>query len=177
MIVSAIPGIAATEGKCACVPGKATSQSYTWDFKSEANAIFKDLQMDAQQSVNDAGMLQGDARAGLTWESQAGQLDNLKTDIDSLGVKLCRLETIRGAVAPWQQRVIDRIAASTLLMAGNATDAIQFGDARQGTLWMSTYQDYVKNLYDEAHRLKQSVGAAVEFASVSKKYREEVKTL
>jgi hypothetical protein len=174
---AAAPAVSAASKECACVPGQATAASYTWDFKGEADTIFKDIQFEAQQSVYDADALDSAARAGLTWYSQGGYLDNLKTDIDNIGMKLCRLETIRSVVAPWQQRAIDRIAASTVLMADNTEDAMNFGNVHQRELWLATYRNYVNNLFDEAQKLKQSTGRAVEFASVSKKYREEVKSL
>jgi hypothetical protein len=183
MIVSAMPAVAAPPAvaaaaqKCACVPGKPTAASYTYDFRSEANTIFADIELQARQSLTDADALQGGARAGLTWESQTVMLDNLKSDINDIGVKLCRLETIRGVLAPWQQRVVDRIAASSLLLADNAQDAIQFGNANQQRLWRQPYRDYVNNLFNEAQRLKQSAGQAVDFASVSRKYEKEVKSL
>jgi hypothetical protein len=159
------------------VAGQATPASYTWDFKGEANTIFQDIQFQAQQSVYDADALEGAARDGLTWYSQGGYLEDLKTDIDTIGTKLCRLETIRSAVAPWQQRMIDRIAASTVLMADNAEDAMNFGNVHRRELWLATYRNYVNNLFDEAEKLRQATGRAVDFASVSKKYRQEVKSL
>ena len=174
---AAAPAVAAKSQECACVPGQATPASYTWDFKGEANTIFKDIQFEAQQSVFDADALDGASRAGLTWYSQGGYLEDLKTDVDNIGKKLCRLETIRSVVAPWQQRVIDRIAASTVLMADNTEDAMNFGNVHQRELWLATYRNYVHNLFDEAEKLQQSTGRAVSFATVSKEYREEVKSL
>jgi hypothetical protein len=174
---AAAPAVAAVSKTCSCVPGQATPASYTWDFKGEANTIFKDIQFQAQQSLYDADKLEGAARAGLTWYSQGGYLDDLKTDIDNIGKKLCRLETIRSVVAPWQQRVIDRIAESTVLMADNTEDAMNFGNVHQRELWLTTYRNYVNNLFDEAEKLRQSSGQAVQFASVSQKYRQEVNSL
>jgi hypothetical protein len=51
-----------------------------------------------------------------------------------MGAKLCRLETIRMAVAPWQQAEIDRIATRGGLMADNTEDAIHFLNAHQNGL-------------------------------------------
>jgi hypothetical protein len=146
MAIYTVPAAAAARE---CPAGKVSAESYTHDFKGEANAIFKDVQNDAQEALYHAGQLEGFAQnGGISWESEAVQLDQVKTDINDIGARLCRLETIRRMVAPWQQGAIDQIAMDARLMADNAQDAILFG----GT-----------------HR---SVDHAVEYASVSKEYQE-----
>ena len=151
---------------------KPTAASYTWDFKSEANTIFKDVQSDARQALDHAGELQSFTRDNnLSWKTHADQLEYLKSDIDDIGAKLCRLETIRRVVAPWQQHVIDRIGTSVRLMADNAQAAILFVNTNQNELRIPAYRDYLNNLYNEATTLTSSVGNAVEFASASKEYR------
>lgn len=169
--VSAIPAAAATVSQCAA--GKPTAASCTWDFKGEANTIFKDVQADAQQALYHADKLQSFAGdPNLDWQIHADQLEYLKGEINDIGTKLCRLKTIRRVVAPWQQLVIDQIATNARLMADNAQDAIVFGDTKPKDLWLATYQKYVNNLFSEANSLTHSVGNAVEFASVSKEYQE-----
>jgi hypothetical protein len=155
------------------VAGEPTAASYTWDFKGEANTIFKDIQSDARDAVDHAGILQSYALdSQLSWDAHAEELEYLKSDINDIGAKLCRLQTIRRVVAPWQQNVIDRIATDTRLMADNAQDAILFGNTHRSTLWLAAYQKNVNNLEEEATALTQSVGNAVEYAGVSKEYRE-----
>lgn len=169
--LSAIPVAASRVNQCAA--GVPTAASYTWNFKGEANTIFKDVQADAQQALYHADKLQSFARdSNLDWQVHAGQLEYLKDEINDLGAKLCRLETIRGVVAPWQQHVIDQIATNARLMADNAQDAIVFGDKKPRDLWLAKYQKYVNNLYSEANSLTHSANNAVEFASVSKEYEE-----
>jgi hypothetical protein len=73
-------------------------------------------------------------------------LEDLKGDINDIGAKLCRLETIRRVVAPWQKREIDRIATTVRLMADNAEDAILFVNDKPNDLWLGTYQSYLNNL-------------------------------
>lgn len=82
----------------------------------------------------------------LSWETHASQLEDLKGDINDIGAKLCRLETIRRVVAPWQKREIDRIATTVRLMADNAEDAILFVNDKPNDLWLGTYQSYLNNL-------------------------------
>lgn len=172
LAVYAVPASAATASH-QCVASEPTAASYTWDFKGEANTIFQDIQSDAQQALYHADMLQSYARdPQMTWDAHADQLDSLKSEINDIGAKLCRLQTIRRVVAPWQQNVIDKIVTDTQLMADNAQDAIVFGDTHRNELWLGTYQKNVNNLEDEATALTHSVGNAVQFASVSNEYRE-----
>jgi hypothetical protein len=172
LAVCAVPASAATASH-QCVAGEPTAASYTWDFKGEANTIFKDIQADAREAQDHAGMLQSLARdPHVTWDAHADELEYLKSDINDIGAKLCRLQTIRRVVAPWQQNVIDQIVTDTQLMADNAQDAIEFGKTHRMELWLATYQKNLNNLEDEATALTHSVGNAVQYAGVSKEYRE-----
>ena len=176
MTVSAFPAAAAMKTGCAvgcsCTPAEPTAASNTWNFKGEANNLFKDVQADAQNALYHADKLLSftDSRQ-LSWISHAGQLNPLKQDINDMGTKLCRLETIRRVTAPWQQREIDRLAKEERLMVYHTQQAIRFGDAHTRTLWLPTYQTDVTNLFNEAQALNRSVNHAVEYASVSKEYR------
>jgi hypothetical protein len=169
MVISTVPAMAAVVHEC--VAGKPNPASYTWDFKAETNTIFQDIQSDAQQALDHADQLQGVQNAHLSWDSQGLQLDAIKDEVNDIEAKICRLETIRRVVAPWQKKEIDRIAATTRLMVDNTQDAILFGNAHQENLWLATYRKYTDNLDAEAQNLANSVGRAVEYANVSKEYR------
>jgi hypothetical protein len=67
----AAPATAATVPQ-QCVAGEPTAASQTWDFKGEANNIFKDIQSDAQQAATDADYLQSlDQDYQVSWDSHA----------------------------------------------------------------------------------------------------------
>ncbi len=177
MALSAFPATKAAVAQ-ACVAGEATAASFTWDFKGEANTIFKDVQDDAQQALYHADELQSFAEnSNLDWQTHANQLEYLKSEINDMGAKLCRLETIRRVLAPWQQNAIDEIATDARLMAGNAQEAIVFGTSNPKELWRAGYQDHVNSLYREAQSLTHSVTHAVEFAGVSQQYQQLRKEL
>ena len=155
-----------------CVPGTPTVASYTWDFKGEANTIFQDIESDADQALDHADKLQTFAlESGLDWETHAEQLDALRDEVNDMGTKLCRLETIRRVVAPWQQAEIDRIATTARLMAVNTEDAIQFLNGHQGELWLAEYRTDTNHIFEEAQTLAHSVRTAVAYANASKDYR------
>jgi hypothetical protein len=156
-----------------CVPGSPTAASYNWDFKAEANSIFQDLETLARQTRNDADQFETyDRGNGVSWEIQVDQLDMLKQEVNDMGGKLCRLESIRRMLAPWQQTEVDRIAEEVELMADNTQDAIVYLNGHEEELWVPTYQKYATNLYKEAGALTESLSRAVTYASVSKEYQD-----
>ena len=159
-----------TKKSCECCEhGTPTAASYKWDFKGEANAIFSDIRADAEQASEHADQLAGFTRNDqIDWEEHAEQLDGLKADVNDMGTKVCRLETIRRVVAPWQQAEIDRIAADVRLLADSTEDAIRFGDTHSRELWLPTYQKYVNNMFDLSGKLEHSAATAVAYANASK---------
>jgi hypothetical protein len=168
----AAPATAATVPQ-QCVAGEPTAASQTWDFKGEANNIFKDIQSDAQQAATDADYLQSlDQDYQVSWDSHAVHLDSLRAEINDIGAKLCRLQTIRRMLAPWQQNAVDQIAGEAQLMANHTQDAIVFGGSHRSDLWLATYKSDVTNLANEANALNRVLTNVVEFPSVSKEYRE-----
>jgi hypothetical protein len=163
MTISAAPAAAATAPAVAapaCRAGQPTAASYTWDFKAEANEIFKDIQSDARQVSDHADMLQSFSRdSDLDWRAHAYELDELGAFINDIGAKLCRLEAIRRVVAPRQQKTIDLISAEARLMAAHAQEAYNFCTTHSEELWSATYRDDVVNLFNEANALTRSAGS------------------
>jgi hypothetical protein len=167
----AVPGTAAEMQKCPCQ--NVTPASYTWNFSAEANRIFQSIQSEAQQALIDADNLDAYARDNeVDWEIQGARLDALREEVNDMSPQLCRLETIRRVVQPWQQKEIDRIKADMLLMADNTRDAIAVGSAHPNALWLQAFQESASNLYFDAHDLVHSVDRAVVYANnLSKGHR------
>lgn len=156
-----------------CIVQQPTPASYTWNFQQETNNIFKDVQFDAQQALYNTGRLQRTAWGpdSVSWTTDAVHLNRIGSAVNDMSGKLCRLETIRRAAAPWQQRAIDRIAFDVKLLADNTQDAIAFGSAHRETLWVPAFQKDLDNMYTEAHDLTQSVGYAVQYTKVDRQDR------
>src|ERR1700745_857139 len=98
-----LPAASATAAMHECVTGRPTAASYTWNFRQEANNIFEDIQSDVSQVRYHAEQLQSfEFHPDLSWQSHADQLSQVKSGVNDMGDRLCRLETIRRVVAPWQ---------------------------------------------------------------------------
>jgi hypothetical protein len=155
-----------------CQPGPPTAESYQWNFQREASQLLQGIQEDAMNAQDHANLLENfDTNLSVSWRSHAGELTAIKHEVNDMGQKLCRLETIRTALAPWQQKAVDRVAPDVRLMADNVQDAILFLNHNQNTLWLPTYRKYAKNLYQEASTLSQSVKSYEEYA---KAHREDL---
>lgn len=156
----------------ACVAGNPTPASSTWDFKTEANNTFQALQEDVQQASYDADQLQEATMDNSPdWEIQGESLDALRDDVNDIGARLCRLETIRRVLSPWQQKAVDRIASTTVLLADNTQSEIKFGNAHPQELWQPFYRGVARDMVEEAQILQRSVNDAVAYAHVSQEYR------
>lgn len=166
-----LPSGASTASTCA--HGKPTAASYNWDFHREANNLFEEIRGDAEQARDYAARLQSyEDEPELDLQAHGDQLTYLKNEVNDMGRKLCRLETIRRGVAPWQQKTIDRIALHLQLMADNTQDAIVFVNSHQSDLFNQTYWRYADNIYSQANDLTRSVGNAVDYAKVLGEYHQ-----
>jgi len=172
MIMLPSASAAAVHAVHECVAGPPTAASYTWNFKQEANDIFQDVRLDALQAEDAAANLQSfQTDPDLGWEAHAHQLAKLRSAVNDMGSKLCRLETIRRVVDPWQQNVIDRLATNVTLMADNTEDAILFVNQERDDLWMATYKKYVDNLYNESSAVARNTGDAVAYSAIHQEYQ------
>ena len=176
MLASAAPRPRATAESC--VAAGPSDGATAAEFQREATAIFRDVAADSRNALDSANTLESFADSPeLSWQGHALELSELRTDVNDMGAKLCRLEAIRADVAPWQQKTIDEIAAEVRLMADNTQDAIRFVNAHQENLWEPEYHKYVSNLDDEARQLTRSVTSAVHYANAQRHYqrmREEL---
>ena len=120
-----------------------TPALYTWNCKAEANRTFEPVARDDAAVLDHAARLDTFSRQpGIRWQSHGVELDAIKARVNDMGSKLCRLETIRRVLDPWQQREVDRIANRVQLLADNTQDAIQYLNTYQSRLLMPACEMY-----------------------------------
>jgi hypothetical protein len=148
-----------------CIVQKPTPASYTWNFQQEDSIIFKDIRFDAEQAEYHTGRLERTAWGpdSVSWASDVNQFNQIQSAVNDMSRELCRLETIRRAASPWQQKAIDRIATDVTLLADNTQDALAFADTHRETLWVPAFRRYVENMSVESRKLNQSMQHAVEY--------------
>jgi len=167
--VTPVFSMGASMRSCASAP--VTKEYYSWNFPREASSILKEVRGDALQAESHADQLRSyDLNQDLDWQAHSAQLTQLKAEVNDIGAKLCRLETIRSAASPWEQQATDRTAVLAREMANNTEQAINYMNSNHLNLWSPTYEQYATNLYHESSRLSQTIG---NFEKLAKLNREE----
>jgi hypothetical protein len=156
-----------------CTSAPVTKESYTWDFQDEASTMLKDIRADALRAESHADQLRGyDLNLNLDWQAHSAQLMRLKAEVNDIGARLCRLETIRSAASPWEQQATDRTAVLAREMAGNTEQAINYLNSNHLYLWNPTYGQYATNLYNESKKLSRTIGDFERLARISHQQRD-----
>jgi hypothetical protein len=162
MVFSPAPASAATAlAPQACVAGKPTAASYTWDFKAEASSTLKNVEDDARQISYEADQLRSFARdQDVSWGLHERDLSRLGASINDINSNICRLETIRRVVTPKEQKAIDAVISEGTLMSIHAQDAVNYGSDHPGSLFLRPYRADLVNIYNEANALSRSAQSA-----------------
>ena len=156
----ALPATASPAGNCGSEGQSAAA--YPGDFSQQPNTLLRKIGFDADRVMDHAVTLKNfKGQHDIGWFANADELSRLRAEINDMGAKLCRLEAVRGAVAPRQRKAIDRVATTAQLMADNADAAIAFANSHRDDLWNPAYVKYVHNLYGEANQLMKVTGRAV----------------
>jgi hypothetical protein len=158
----------AMQRRASCTAGPATPESYTWNFSREASGLLNDMRADANQVANQAAQLENFSRnPEVDWQLDADYLVQIKQEVNDMGKRLCRLETIKRVTAPWEQDAIRRTAPLVQYMADNTEDAINYVNAHENQLWTPPYRVYAQNLDTEAHTLAHRINNQEEVAHLN----------
>jgi hypothetical protein len=171
--IAVTPMISMGAGMRSCTSAPVTEASYSWNFPREASSILKEIRADALQAESHADQLRSYyLNQDLDWQVHSAELMRLKAEVNDIGARLCRLETIRSAASPWEQQATDRTAVLAREMANNTEQAINYMNSNHLNLWTPTYEQYVTNLYHESSRLSRTIGNFEKLAKVSREEKE-----
>lgn len=153
-----------------CPKEKPTPASYTWNFTAEANRLFEQFENYSQSLIDttDRLALVSQGPSNLSWRMHAQHLREAKADVNDMNEILCRLQTIRSAVEPWQAKLIDRIRKDTVLSAihvGGAIEYLNDHHARIEDVGSPVYHQHIDVLYTSAQDLNNMVDAYTNLAS------------
>ena len=166
-----VPGISMAK-PATCVAEKPTPASYSWNFSTEARQLIQDLRADAADIHDHADKLKALADSDeVSWHTHGEELAAISNKIDEMGQKLCRLETIRRVVSPWERAAIDSAMPNLVLIRDDADNAIHFLNVHEGQMWMPTYRVPIDNLASLSGRMSNSLKEYVEYAHV---HREDI---
>jgi hypothetical protein len=160
-----------------CPKGEPTPASYTWDFVGEANNLFDQLDFQDQKLMRTTdALLAMTWRPGeMSWQSHAWRLTQAKYEVNQMAEILCRLETIRSAVEPWQMRLIDRLHDKAVLSAVHVEAAINYlndNKTRIDDIGSPVYNEHIRAVYDNARALDHNLDRYTALARAEKRVRD-----
>lgn len=148
-----------------CTSGAPTAQSYTWNFRQEAQGLLDDVGTEAWQASYHADQLQNFS-GDIDWQEHAVELNAIRSEVNDMGNMLCRLETIRRVVSPWEQKAIDDAAPLIAEMANEAQSAITFLNDNHNHLFNPTYHAYSREMFQQSSRLARQMSQFEDFGKV-----------
>lgn len=154
-----------------CVLGAPTAQSYTWNFRQEAQQLIGDVRAEAWRVSFHADKLEN-FTPDIDWQEHADELSAIRSEVNDMGSKLCRLEEIRRAASPWEQRAIDDAAPVITEMANEAQAAITFLDNNRNHLFNPGYHAYSEEMYQQSSKLTHQMD---EFSDFGKVHQEDIR--
>lgn len=142
-----------------------------WAGTPSEHSQLQAIATNATFTSRDAGKMWSYSSDQLDWMAQGGQLMRLRSDINTLGREVHRLQS-ENALPPAQQRMVARVAQRVNLMAVATQEAILFGrthrqDFRQGrNLFNPMYVRDVNQIYSNAEHLNHDAWTALNFANI-----------
>ncbi len=148
-----------------CTVGTPTAQSYTWNFRQEAQGLLDDVGVEAYRTSYHADQLENFS-VDIDWQEHANELNAIRTQLNDMGTQLCRLETIERVVSPWEQKAINDAAPLITEMANEAQAAITYLNQNHNHLLNPTYHVYSERMYQQSTRLTQQMNEFEQFEKV-----------
>jgi hypothetical protein len=146
--------------------------TYNWAYAEEASGLIAEVRSLSAQLANNAGSLRlHSQRNQLSSASHALHLNEIRDQINTMGEKLRRLETIQSMVAPWQQRAFERITPHAVAMAEHAEEAIQYHADQRGNFWVADYADSVNAVSEHAEEIRDFASALLEHVETSERLK------
>jgi hypothetical protein len=140
---------------CASRPGYNTGTT-----SRTASRLFREMRRDARRVAYQTLQIQSfTSEWDTTWAGHADRLNQIKAEVDDMGKRLCRLETMQSAQEPREQKIVAQVAPLVQEMADNTDAAINYLNAHQARFWPPSYKTYTQNLYKEARTLAADVHA------------------
>lgn len=127
----------------------------------EISKLLSDTKTEAHELELDAVTIETFTRSGLSWETHATKLNEIREHINKTGKLLAKLQDAREEGSAWQQKAIDEIHPLLKELAATTKSAIEhLNDNKDRFKMGTTYQDY----------LKTNMGLAKDLASLITDY-------
>jgi hypothetical protein len=148
-----------------CTP-TASDHSYAQGSTRETTHLLNDMQWDARQVEYHAQVMDNFAyHTNFAWDTTGIELRRIRSEVNDMGKRLCKLQRMENAVPLGEQRAIQSVAPVVREMADNADAAIRFRNTHHSGFWAPSFTANAQNLQTEAntvirriHRGEQAAG-------------------
>lgn len=142
--------------------------AYNWAYTEEASGLLHDIRTLSGKAVDGADRLHSASRLNsLDWRSHALYLNEIKTQVNTMGAKLDRLQEIHGMLAPWQQKAVERVTPNAVALAAHTEEAIAHLSENQGRLWMPNYRNLVSAMSEQGEEINRKVSMFLDYGKTS----------
>jgi hypothetical protein len=142
--------------------------AYNWGYAEEASGLLQEIRSLVSQAAEGTDVLNtGPRQNSLHWRSHAQHLNEVKTHINAMGKKLSRLQEIHGMIAPWQQKVVERVTPKAAALAAHTEEAIAYLSEHQNRLWTPDYTDRVSAMSEHVEEINRTVSMFLDYGKTS----------
>ena len=135
----------------------------------EVSQLLSQAKKEALELEHDALEMETFGRSRVSWMSHARQLDLVKEHINKTGKLLSKLNALRDAAAPWQQKAIDQIEPLLKQLAANTTAAINHIGDNRNDFHEDYYKGYLLANYETADKLAALIRDYVDYEEAMEK--------
>jgi hypothetical protein len=147
-------------------PSVRTTGSGQGAFANEASNLLLQIQADALRVRVRTDRLQAQAREPLVigWRMYAGELLNVRDQVNAMDKLLSELRANQSQALPWQRKAIDRIVPSLMNLTDTTQDAIVALNNDQGHVYFANLAGLADHMYNEAKLIDQAIGGFEKYA-------------
>lgn len=134
-----------------CSSSAASDHSYARTSTRETTRLLNDMQFDAREVQHHAQIMDNFTyHTSFAWNTTGIELRRIKSEVNDMGKRLCKLERMENGVPLAEQQAIQNVAPVVQEMADNADAAIHFRNAHHSGLWAPSFTADAQNLQNEA---------------------------
>jgi len=135
----------------------------------QVNKLLSEAKTMAFQVKEDAATMETFTRNGVSRESQAIVVSEMKDHINALGRQAAKLEEAKNEASPWQKTAINRIDPFLTEMEGYTSAVIEhINDPKNHT--MTDYKDYLEANADYSADLAAVIGDFVDYGKTRQRF-------
>jgi len=123
------------------------------DSQAELSRLLKQAQVTAGQLASSTDQLNSYSRSNLTWQTHAEKVDEVKSQVNTLGRNLTEMEALQADAAPWQDDAIRSIRPLLEQIADSTESVILYIRENPRLINFAEYEDMLADKHELASEL------------------------